>query len=164
MPAQKKTIVSVVVADEISGGQGVCVLIEMKIGSDDANNAGRCMRDLQRALQTFHLHADIEDKNVFQAAVVSGPYSYNDQKNLISFVRLYPLDGVDRNTFSAKIRTGVHGVGSLLRQGGTYRVKARIKPVEQIPIPGTEGVASAPTLEPTPTQEPVVPVVEEPKS
>lgn len=153
MPAQKKTNVSVTVADEISGGQGICVLIEMKIGSDDTGNESRCMRDLQRALQTFHLHADLEDKTAFSSAVVFGPYSYNDQKNLISFARLHPQDGVDRNSFSAKIRTGVHGVSSLLRQGGTYRVKARIKPVEQVTIPGTDGGAPAPEVVPDPVPE-----------
>ena len=162
MPAQKKTAVSVTVADEISGGQGICVLIEMKIGSADVDNSGRCMRDLQRALQTFHLHADIEDKSTFQEAMVYGPYSYNEQKNLISFVRLNPQDGVDKNALASKIRTGVHGVGSLLRQGGIYRVKAKIKPVEQIVIPETEGATPAPA--PAPTPEPVAPKAEEPQA
>ena len=164
MPAQKKTSVSVTVADEASGNREVCVLIEMKIGANDVDNMPRCMRDLQRAMQTFHLHADLEDTGVFQGASVHGPYSYNELKNLVCFVRLSPQDGVDHNAFSAKIRTGVHGVGSLLRQGGVYRVKARIKPVEQIVIPETEGVASAPTPEAVPAQEPAVSATEEQQS
>jgi len=153
MPAQKKTSVSVTVANEIGGGREVCILIEMKIGADDAGNVSRCMRDLQRATQTFQLHADLEDKSVFAMASTLGPYFYNEQKNVIAIAMLRPQDGADETVVSTKIRTGVNGVGGLLRQGGTYRVKARIKPVEQLSIPETEGAAPVPAPEPVPTAE-----------
>jgi hypothetical protein len=153
MPAQKKTSVSVTVANEITGGREVCILIEMKIGADDTENVSRCMRDLQRATQTFQLHADLEDKSVFSFASTLGPYFYNDQKNVIAIARLCPQDGVDETVLSAKIRTGVNGVGSLLRQSKVYRVRAKIRPVEQVVIPETEGVSPAPVPEPVPVSE-----------
>jgi hypothetical protein len=152
MPAQKKTIVSVTVANEISGGRDICILIEMKIGSDDAGNVLRCMRDLQRATQTFKLHADLEDKSIFAMTNTLGPYFYNEQKNVISIAMIRPAEGIEESAFSTKIRTGVNGVASLLRQG-TYRVKAKIKPVEQVVIPETEGMAPAPAPVPEPVPE-----------
>jgi len=152
MPAQKKTSVSVTVANEIGGGREVCILIEMKIGADDVGNVSRCMRDLQRATQTFQLHADLEDKSVFAMASTLGPYFYNEQKNVIAIAMLRPQDGADETVVSTKIRTGVNGVASLLRQG-TYRVKAKIKPVEQVVIPETESVAPAPAPAPEPVPE-----------
>jgi len=141
MPAQKHTIVSITAARNIANGAEACIVMEMRFGGEDVSNPDKCMRDMQRALQTFQIHADVEDKNVFRGSVMHGPYSLGDQKGVIAVTVFLPREGVDENAFSAKIRSGVNGVTSLLRQG-SYRVKARIKPIEQLELPESAAQAS----------------------
>lgn len=138
MPAQKHTIVGVTAARRGMHEGETCVLLEMKFSVGDSENPEKCLRDMSRALQTFQIHADIDDRNTFMSSKMHGPYSLGDQKGVIAMTILVPQEGVDDVAFSAKVRSGVNGVTSLMKQSG-YRVKTRIKPIEQLELQGTDG-------------------------
>jgi hypothetical protein len=152
MPRQKNTRVTVSALQHVAETYcESCVILEMKSGEVDGGVVTRKhANDLGRAIQVFRIYADTSDvreDGVFEVADFKGPYSVGDGVGLMVLVFLGRRNGVSVEAFSARVRTGVNGVSSLLKQNG-YTVKVKIKPVEQLPIPGTEG---APASEPAPT-------------
>lgn len=146
MPKQKKTKVTVTALQHAIRKNEACVVLELKVGEEDKEPSLKHSRDLDRALQTFRIYADIENDNVFGAAQLQGPYCIGDNEGLMAMVVLSRAPDVAEEMFSTRVRTGVNGISSLLKGSG-YGVKVRIKPVEQLPIPETEGAPAVPPAE-----------------
>ena len=153
MPKQKKTKVTVTALEHAIRKNEACIVLEMKLGAEDKVPTVRHGRDLDRALHSFQLYTDAmtEDgaNEVFEAAAIMGPYVIGDDGGLMAMVVLARAEGATEELFSARVRTGVNGISSLLKASG-YAVKVRIKPVEQLPIPETEAAPAAPPVEPAP--------------
>lgn len=145
MPKQKKTKVTVTVLEHAIRKSEACIILELKVGGEDKEPTVKHSRDLDRALQTFRLYADTENDNVFESAQLQGPYWVGDHEGLMAMVVLAKSQDVTDEMCSTRIRTGANGISSLLKAAG-YGVKVRIKPVEQIVIPATDG--AAPPAEP----------------
>lgn len=167
MPKQKSTKVTVTALQHAIVKHEACIVLEMKIGSEEKEPTVKHGRDLDRALQTFRIYADTEYSNIFKSALLQGPYFIGDNEGLMAMVVLDRAEGVTDEDFSARVRTGVNGISSLLKHSG-YGVKIRMKPVEQIPIPETDGAvvpppeAPAASPPPPPVETLAVPPVETP--
>jgi hypothetical protein len=152
MPKQKKTKVTVTALEHAIRKNEACIVLEMKLGAEDKEPTAKHGRDLDRALHSFQLYTDAMTENganeVFKTASVMGPYVIGDEAGLMAMVVLARAEGATEELFSARVRTGVNGISSLLKAAG-YGVKVRIKPVEQIVIPATDGAPAAPSAAPS---------------
>jgi len=116
-------------------GQEWACHFEMKLSEPDSENSGRCLRDLNRAIKTFMVHADLEDLNVFEETQpwTSGPYAYSDGDSITCMVSFWTKSTADRTAMGARIRSGVNGALSLMKGAG-YKARKRIRPVEQLEL------------------------------
>ena len=148
MPAQKKTIVNLTVTEHAKGNES-CLMMEMKFGKEDQTPVDDHARNVGRAVQTFELYADVNNKNIFFAETsLFGPYAidFDDRKGFMTFLLFAPNNESDQSAFWARVRVGVNSMAGLLRQSG-YRVRVRIRPIKQLDLPETAGNGAAVVVE-----------------
>jgi len=127
----KKTVATISVLRK--GDQEWVFLVNMRLNEDDRDLPDRCYRDLGRALDTFVLHADLEDDSVFNGQKLSlGPYVYHDSEDAMGLIAFSSNPEVEETQLASKVRGAVNAAASIIRQNGGRMVRKRIKPVEQL--------------------------------
>lgn len=141
MSKRKNTLALLSVGTTINNGEDskeLCFAIEVRPSEKDLGNAKRLLRDIGRAIKTFELIADLEDEQVFVPDSVHsfGPFVYPDGKDFFGFIVFRLQDDV-WDKVPGKVRAGLSGAVGVLKQG-SVRCRQRIKPVEQLILPGME--------------------------
>lgn len=117
-------------------------LVNMKLSEDDRDLPSGCYRDLGRALNTFLLHADLENPNVFEENNLTlGPYVYHDNEEIVGLIVFSVKDDIpvdDSQSFASKILGGVNAAAGIIRYGGGRIVRRRIKPIRQLLLPAID--------------------------
>jgi hypothetical protein len=112
--------------------------------SEDAalENLRRGLRDLNRAVESFILAADLDGPawdDLRRSA--QGPFALPDGQEYFGSIVFVPSRTASAERLSRHIRAGLNAAAALLRATGYYRVSLRYKPVEQLPLEAiTDGV------------------------
>jgi hypothetical protein len=132
----KKTVATVSVLRR--GEKQWLFSLSMRLNEDDRDLPSNCFRDIGRALNTFVLHADLDDSNVFEENnLILGPYIYHENEEAIGVVPFAVKNG-DSATAAEKIRSGLNAAAAIIRQGDGRIVRRRIKPIKQLLLPVDE--------------------------
>lgn len=106
--------------------------VNMRLNEDDRDLPSNCYRDIGRALNTFVIHADLENEKVFEENnLILGPYVYHDNEDAMGVVAFSVKDA----SFASQIQGGVNAAASIIRQGGGRVVRRRVKPIKQLLLP-----------------------------
>jgi hypothetical protein len=132
----KKTVATVSVLR--SGEKQWLFSVSMRLNEDDRDLPSNCFRDIGRALNTFVLHADLDDSNIFEENnLILGPYIYHENEEAIGVVPFAVKNG-DSAAAAEKIRSGLNAAATIIRQGDGRIVRRRIKPIKQLLLPVDE--------------------------
>jgi hypothetical protein len=148
MSKRKNSVALLSVGTTIFNGEGnrwLCFAIEVRPSGKDLENAPRMLRDMGRAIKTFELIADLEDEHVFVPGSnhCFGPFVYPDGKDFFGFVVFQTQEELG-DKVPSKVRAGLNGAIGVLKQS-EVRCRQRIKPIEQLMLPGMEMI---PTMKP----------------
>jgi hypothetical protein len=132
----KKTVATISVLRK--GEKQWLFSVGMRLNEDDRDLPSNCFRDIGRALNTFVLHADLDDSNVFEENnLIIGPYVYHENEEAIGVVPFAVKNG-DSTAAAEKIRSGLNAAAAIIRQGDGRIVRRRIAPVKQLLLPVEE--------------------------
>jgi hypothetical protein len=105
-------------------------------------NLRRGLRDLNRAVESFVLAADLDGPawdDIRRSA--QGPFALPDGQEHFGHIVFVPSRTTPAESLSRHIRAGLNAAAALLRATGYYRVSLRYKPVEQLSLLSiTDGV------------------------